>query len=65
MSKSQLRWPIIIWLSVTNKRFRFLLKSTLLYALNHFSDCRGDGASDVLLFQANYLDKIFKNKANI
>lgn len=40
-----------LWLYITNARFRYYHKHTLKYALRFFGAFRGNGATDVLMFQ--------------
>ena len=45
---------------ITDKFFRSALKETILYGLNNHEEKRGTGATDVLMFEHNYSNKLFK-----
>lgn len=49
----------IIWLLITSRKFRSLLKDTLFYAINLENYCRGDGSCDVMLFSSYFTHQIF------
>lgn len=54
----------VIWYIIFSKKFRYMFKNTVLYAINNYDEKRGDGASDVLLFKSYYWNKYQGNKMN-
>ncbi len=54
-----IRWKKFLWL-LCQKPFRYWLKGTLFYAIDHYEEKRGEGASDVAIFNANYGKKIIE-----
>ena len=60
--KTRVRWFKLFWLVIFSKRFRRMLKDTILYALNNHREKHGYGASDVVLFSYYYSDRILKKK---
>ena len=58
--KQNVKWAWVIYSILTNKRFRWMLKLTIQYALRNFHEKRGDGSSDVLLFEKYFAHKLFK-----
>lgn len=61
----QFKWYKILWKIITDSRFRFELKETILYALRWQNDIRGTGSVDVMLFESHYAEDIFKIKKEI
>ena len=52
----------IIIHALFDRTFRFWLKGTIIYALKHHCNLRGEGASDVLLFIGKYSDIIYPKR---
>ncbi|MFX0133033.1 MAG: hypothetical protein ACFFDN_05235, partial [Candidatus Hodarchaeota archaeon] len=57
----KIKWFKLLWLTLTNNDFRFYFKYTIAYAIVNYNDKRGKHASDVLIFQSKYFNKIFKS----
>jgi len=49
-------------LFIFSSSFRFWLMHTLFYAMKTHDTAYGDGASDVILFEGRYSEKIFTNE---
>ena len=60
-----LKWHKIIWKILTDRRFRFELKKTILYALRWQDNIRGTSSTDVMLFESHYAEDILKIKEKI
>lgn len=64
--KVDLNWRNLIWKTLTDKKFRWLLKETILYAMRWQNSIRGNNSTDVMLFESNYFNDIleFKREEN-
>lgn len=60
--KINLKWQNIIWKTLTDKKFRWLLKETILYAMRWQNSIRGNNSVDVMLFESNYFNNILEFK---
>jgi len=60
-----LKWWKVAYLAIFDKRFRWFLKDTLLYAIRWENTVRGNNSSDVFLFMSYYSSKIFEVKKDI
>ena len=60
--KINLKWKNLIWLSLTDKQFRWLLKESILYAIRWQNSIRGSSSCDVMLFESNYFNNILEFK---
>lgn len=58
----QLKWWKVAYLAIFDKRFRWFLKNTLLYAIRWENAVRGSDSSDVFLFMSYYSSKVFEVK---
>jgi hypothetical protein len=58
--KRKIRWAKVILLILTSKRFKYRFRDTIYYALRTYNNTRRYGASDVLLFDHTFADKITK-----
>ena len=61
-NKLDFKWWYIAWKIVTDKKFRWLLKSTILYAIRWENFIRGSDSSEVFLFQSYYIENILTIK---
>lgn len=52
------KWKLI-WRLLTNKKFTIWFGLVVEYALNNYEEKRGDGASDVLIYDSYYGKDIF------
>ena len=52
------KWKLI-WLLMVDKKHTAWLGSVIEYALKNYEEKRGDGASDVLLYESIYGTNIF------
>lgn len=50
------KWKLILMV-LTDKKFTYWLGKTVEYAINNYELNRGEGASDVLLFEVLYGNK--------
>ena len=60
--KINLKWRTLVWKTLTNKKFRWLLKETILYAMRWQNSIRGNGSVEVMLFESNYFNNILEFK---
>ena len=60
-SHINLEWHKIVWKILTDRKFRWLLKETIFYAVRWESQVRGSGSTEVFLFTQNF-NEIFKFK---
>jgi len=51
--KKKINWVKMVFLIIFSSRFRWHLRETIFYSLNTHELIRGQGASDVLLFESN------------
>lgn len=60
-SNKSIKWLPFIWL-LFFKAFRYWLSQTIFYALENYNENRGNGSSDVAIFDSGYRDIIIKEK---
>jgi hypothetical protein len=60
--KINLKWRNVIWKTLTDKKFRWLLKESILYAMRWQNSIRGSSSCDVMLFESNYFNNILEFK---
>lgn len=54
----EINWFKVIYLILTNPKFRFDFKYTIKYAVDTHDKVYGSGASDVCIFKHNWWHKI-------
>lgn len=58
---TKIKFFSLCWKYLTDKKFRWLFTETLLYALRHYHCYRGEGSSDVIMFDGfGYSQRILK-----
>ena len=57
--KINFKWSYIIWKILTDSKFRFRLKYTILYAFRWENFIRGSDSSDIFLFKGDHARRFF------
>jgi len=60
--KLKVKWISMIFMIIFNQKFRHFFKLTILYSLENNEIKKGNYASDVIIFESNFYDKILTNE---